>query len=166
MKNPKVYTNLIDALNRWYVTAKTELGLELNKVANALVTVNEAPQLPPIVCLCGSTRFKDEFMAANRRETLEGRIVLSVGFFGQEEGLDQRSITKQGLDVLHKRKIDLADEVYILNVDKYIGDSTRSEVEYARAHGKPVRWLNASTDCLTGEQFEYVLEGKPTAEVV
>ena len=45
------------------------------------------------------------------------------------------------LDELHKRKIDLADDVLILNVGGYIGESTRSELNYARAHGKPVRFL-------------------------
>lgn len=165
MKNPKVYTGLVDALNRWYVGAKTELGLELNKVANALVTVNEAPMLPPIVCLCGSTRFYEQFQKSNFDETMAGRIVLSVGFY-PHGGFESRQLhggdvgvtaeEKVALDVLHKRKIDLADEVLVLNVDGYIGDSTRSEVEYARATGKPVRWLNYSVDVVAGEQCENV----------
>lgn len=162
MKNPKVYAGLTDALNRWYVTAKTELGLELNKVANALVTVNEAPSLPAIVCLCGSTRFYEQFQKSNFDETMAGRIVLSVGFYphgpkesrahGGDVGITAEE--KIALDVLHKRKIDLADEVLVLNVNGYIGDSTRSEVEYARATGKPVRWLNFSADVAVGEMVE------------
>ena len=44
------------------------------------------------------------------------------------------------LDDMHKRKIDMADEIYVINVGGYIGDSTRSEIQYAEEHGKPVRY--------------------------
>jgi hypothetical protein len=102
---------------------------------------------PRIVCLCGSTRFYAAFQEANYRETMAGRIVLSVGFYphaateahGEERGCTPEE--KAALDELHKRKIDLADEVLILNVGGYVGSSTRSELAYARDHGKPVRWL-------------------------
>lgn len=103
---------------------------------------------PRIVCLCGSTRFMGAFQEANLRETMEGRIVLSIGcntksdkdVFNGLNPYDARGV-KQKLDELHKRKIDLADEVLILNVDGYIGESTRSEIEYAQAHGKEIRFL-------------------------
>ena len=103
---------------------------------------------PRVVCLCGSTRFWREFQRASLRETMAGRIVLSIGaatgtddeHFGNlpKEEYDR---VKTMLDELHKRKIDLADEVLILNVNGYIGQSTRSELEYAQALGKPVRYL-------------------------
>jgi hypothetical protein len=96
---------------------------------------------PVIVCLCGSTRFGEAFKDAMRSETLAGRIVLSVGLLGHAEGIDMDGPVKATLDELHKRKIDLADEVLILNVGGYIGSSTRSELEYAKAHGKNVRYL-------------------------
>lgn len=104
--------------------------------------------MPMIVCLCGSTRFMDAFQEANLRETLAGFIVLSVGcntksdadMFGGMTG-DEQVALKERLDALHKRKIDLADEVLVLNVNQYIGDSTRSEIEYAQATGKSVRYL-------------------------
>jgi hypothetical protein len=106
----------------------------------------DAPR-PRIVCLCGSTRFKDAFDEANYQETMAGHIVLSVGFYmhatGNKHG-EQIGATpdqKVRLDELHKRKIDLADEILVLNVGGYIGDSTRSEIDYAERHGKPVRWL-------------------------
>jgi hypothetical protein len=101
----------------------------------------EQYERPVIVCLCGSTRFADAFIKAQKDETLAGRIVLTVGLFGHVEGLDMEGPTKQMLDELHKRKIDLADRVLVLNVDGYVGASTRSEVLYARAHHKPVEWL-------------------------
>jgi hypothetical protein len=98
---------------------------------------------PTIVTLCGSTRFREAFIDANRRETLAGRIVLSVGLYGHHEGLDMAGTDKQALDSLHLRKIDLADEVLILNVGGYIGASTQREIAYAQQAGKPIRWLEA-----------------------
>lgn len=105
-----------------------------------------APDMPRIVCLCGSTRFWKTFQEINLRETRSGKIVLSIGAAtgSDAEHLANGSITfadKEMFDELHKRKIDLADEVLVLNVDGYIGDSTRSEIEYAEANGKPVRYL-------------------------
>ena len=104
---------------------------------------------PKIVVLCGSTRFYDEFQKANYDLTMAGHIVLSVGFYphakaehGHGEGVGHDSQEKVALDELHKRKIDLADEVFVLNVGGYIGESTRSEVEYAIEHSVPVTWLD------------------------
>ncbi|MBO4407504.1 MAG: hypothetical protein J5849_07360 [Clostridia bacterium] len=102
-----------------------------------------------VVTLCGSTRFRDAFTEAQKRLTLEGNIVISVGLFGHSgdrevwENMDEGALTrtKEMLDDMHKRKIDMADEIYVINVGGYIGASTRSEIEYARAHGKPVRYL-------------------------
>lgn len=104
---------------------------------------------PSIVVLCGSTRFYDEFQQANYNLTMAGQIVLSVGFYphakaehGHGEGVGHDSQEKVALDELHKRKIDLADEVLVVSDESgYYGDSTRSEIEYARLHGKPVRFL-------------------------
>ncbi len=99
---------------------------------------------PKVVCLCGSSRFYDAYQLANYRETMAGRIVLSIGFYPHSdehgEGVGHDSEEKVKLDELHLRKIDLADEVLILNVGGYIGDSTRRELAYARSLGKPVRW--------------------------
>ena len=95
-----------------------------------------------VITLCGSTRFKDTFMEVQKRLTLQGCIVISVGLFGHagdEEVWTEG--TKEMLDDMHKRKIDMADEIFVINVDGYIGSSTRSEIEYARKTGKPVRYL-------------------------
>jgi hypothetical protein len=105
----------------------------------------------PVVTLCGSTRFKDEFMEAQKRLTLEGNIVISVGLFGHSgdqevwENMDEGTLTKtkEMLDDMHKRKIDMADSIYVINVGGYIGDSTRSEIEYAKEHGKGVQYLES-----------------------
>ena len=102
----------------------------------------ERSMLYPIVTLCGSTRFKDAFMEAQKRLTLEGNIVISVGLFGHSGDEEVWSEgTKEMLDDMHKRKIDMADEIYVINVGGYIGSSTKSEIEYARDTGKEVRYL-------------------------
>ena len=102
-----------------------------------------------VVTLCGSTRFKDEFMQVQKKLTLEGCIVISVGLFGHSgdeevwEGMSEDTLTstKIMLDDMHKRKIDMADEIFVINKNGYIGDSTRSEIAYAESHGKPVKYL-------------------------
>ena len=102
-----------------------------------------------VITLCGSTRFRDEFMETQKRLTLEGNIVISVGLFGHSgdnevwEAMDEGTLTKtkEMLDDMHKRKIDMADEIFVVNVGGYIGSSTRSEIEYAETTGKPVRYL-------------------------
>ena len=95
-----------------------------------------------VITLCGSTRFKDAFMDAQKRLTLEGNIVLSVGLFGHS---GDKEVWTEGIkemfDDMLKRKIDMADEVYIINVNGYIGSSTQSEIEYAKATGKTVKYL-------------------------
>lgn len=102
-----------------------------------------------VITLCGSTRFKDEFMKAQKELTLKGNIVISVGLFGHSgdwevwENMDEGTITKtkEMLDDMHKRKIDMADEIFVINVGGYIGSSTKSEIEYALKNGKKVNYL-------------------------
>ncbi|MBR5961082.1 MAG: hypothetical protein IKZ98_08800 [Clostridia bacterium] len=95
-----------------------------------------------VITLCGSTRFKDEFMEAQKQLTLEGNIVISVGMFGHAGDNEVWTEgTKEMLDDMHKRKIDMADEIFVINVGGYIGESTRSEIEYAKKTGKNVRYL-------------------------
>ena len=105
---------------------------------------------PTIVCLCGSTRFKDEFIRANFQETLAGKIVLTIGCDQRtdaELGIDDETKrklddeTKRKLDELHWHKIRLADEVLILNVGGYIGQSTQRELALAIAKSKRLRFL-------------------------
>lgn len=96
----------------------------------------------PVITLCGSTRFKEQFLEAQKLLTLEGNIVISVGLFGHSGDNEVWTEgTKQMLDDMHKRKIDLADSIYVINVGGYIGESTRSEIEYARKNGKRIEYL-------------------------
>ena len=102
-----------------------------------------------VITLCGSTRFKDEFMKAQRDLTLKRNIVISVGLFGHAgdaevwESMDEGTYTKTKLmlDDMHKRKIDMADEIFVINVNGYIGESTKSEIEYAKKTGKVINYL-------------------------
>jgi hypothetical protein len=98
----------------------------------------------PVITLCGSTRFKNAFFEAQKRLTLEGNIVISVGLFGHS-GDDEvwTEGTKEMLDDMHKRKIDMADGIYVINVGGYIGQSTRSEIDYARSQGKTIDYLES-----------------------
>ena len=101
----------------------------------------------PVITLCGSTRFKEQFMEAQKRLTLAGNIVISVGLFGHsgdEEVWTEG--TKEMLDNMHKRKIDMADSIYVINVGGYIGESTRSEIAYAIKNGKKVEYLEPIKD--------------------
>lgn len=95
-----------------------------------------------VITLCGSTRFKDEFLREQKRLSLEGNIVISVGLFGHS-GDDEvwADGVKEMLDDMHKRKIDMADGIFVINKDGYIGTSTASEIEYAKAHKKKIRYL-------------------------
>lgn len=97
---------------------------------------------PKIVTLCGSTRFQRAFELATKYETLDGRIVLSVGFFSHAEGQTVDRKIKAKLDVLHVRKIEMSDEILVLNVDEYIGESTEREIEVALSYGVTVRFLS------------------------
>ena len=95
-----------------------------------------------VITLCGSTKFKDEFLKEQKRLTLEGNIVISVGLFGHS-GDDEvwNDNIKEMLDDMHKRKIDMADEIFVINKCGYIGSSTKSEIEYAKKTEKPVHYL-------------------------
>jgi hypothetical protein len=104
--------------------------------------VSVEPPPPRIVCLCGSTRFSKAFHDANLAETLAGRIVLTIGCDTRsDDAIGLPADAKEKLDALHLRKIDLADEVLILNVGGYVGESTARELAYAREHEKVVRWF-------------------------
>ena len=95
-----------------------------------------------VVTLCGSTRFREAFLREQKRLTLAGCIVLSVGLFGHSgDGEVFTEGTKEMLDDMHKRKIDMADGIFVINVGGYIGESTRSEIEYAMRTGKDVEYL-------------------------
>ena len=108
-----------------------------------------------VVCLCGSGQFKDVFERENERLTLGGYIVLAPGCFRfhrkNAEFVPVLGKTRKTmLDKMHLQKIDMADEVFVLNVGGYVGESTRREIEYAKKSGKPVLWLEPGHDEVAG----------------
>jgi hypothetical protein len=106
---------------------------------------------PKVYTLCGSTRFPDAFNVANMHLSLQGHIVIGLGMFGHaDEPRGSRFLTSDGdestphkksLDVLHLRKIDLSDAIFVINIGGYVGSSTRREIAYATANGKNVEWM-------------------------
>lgn len=107
-----------------------------------------------IITLCGSTKFKDEFIKAQKDLTLQGNIVISVGLFGHSGDNEVwTNDTKEMLDDMHKRKIDLADEIFVINKNGYIGSSTLSEIEYAMETGKEIKYLEHIHDLIRDNGF-------------
>ena len=97
-----------------------------------------------VITLCGSTRFKNEFMEAQKRLTLEGNVVITVGLYGHSgDDVVWTEGVKDMLDRQHLAKIDLADEIFVINVGGYIGDSTRREIAYAEFKGKSITYLES-----------------------
>lgn len=95
-----------------------------------------------VITLCGSTRFKDTFLEVLKKLTLEGNIVLLPGVYAHAGDDEAWGIgVKDFLDDMHRRKIDMSDEIYVVNPGGYIGDSTRGEIDYARRNGRGIRYL-------------------------
>jgi hypothetical protein len=112
-----------------------------------------------VITLCGSTRFKEEFLEAQKRLTLEGNIVISVGLFGHSgDDVVWTEGVKDMLDRQHLAKIDLADEIYVINVGGYIGDSTRREIAYAEFKGKTIKYMENSKKASIYENYAALRE--------
>ena len=96
-----------------------------------------------IITLCGSIKFKDKFIKVQEKLTLEGNIVLTPNFFNniKKEEIDEE--TKKMLDEMHRQKIDMSDEIYIINFGGYIGESTKAEIEYVKTKGKKLSYLES-----------------------
>jgi len=95
-----------------------------------------------VITLCGSTKFKEQFLEQQKRLTLEGNIVISVGLFGHSGDVEVwNENKKEMLDDMHFRKIDMADEIFVINVNGYIGESTKREIEYAEQNNKIINYL-------------------------
>lgn len=115
-------------------------NLSFSETRNPFVEANE-PERPTVVCLCGSTRFRQEMTDTNARLTLSGSIVLAPGVFAHD-GDEITEDQTRDLDALHLRKIDMADEVLIVDPGGYVGESTKHEIAYARKQGKPLYFLS------------------------
>jgi len=106
---------------------------------------------PPVICLCGSTRFADHHAIMRWELEKQGAIVLMINYlpawyaeaqgWGGHDHFGEKAGIKEELDELHLRKIDISDKVMVINVGGYVGESTRKEIEYAIKEGKPVEYL-------------------------
>ena len=108
------------------------------------------------ITLCGSTKFKKHFEIINRQLTLEGHLVYSVGVFGHSEKITLTDEQKIDLDTVHLLKIDNSDAIFVIDVDGYIGESTRNEIEYAKLTKKTVKYLSNFPDLMTICDFETI----------
>lgn len=111
--------------------------------SNVVKVLHWGDNPPSVICLCGSTKFKSEFLSANRALTLAGHVVVMPGVFGHTDGGFLDGETKRKLDELHLKKIEMADIVYVINPNGYIGSSTRNEIEHAESLGKIIRYLES-----------------------
>ena len=106
------------------------------------------PSKPKIVTLCGSSRFCDVMaVCAWLIERDEGAIAMSLhllpGWYPNcpEHHLAEHEGVAHSMDALHLQKIDLSDEIFVVNVNDYFGSSTANEIEHAKATGKVIRWF-------------------------
>ncbi|MFD2444163.1 hypothetical protein ACFSO7_09255 [Bacillus sp. CGMCC 1.16607] len=97
-----------------------------------------------VITLCGSTKFKNQFREAEASLTLQGNIVISLGFFEQSEGIELTKEQEKLFEDLHYRKIDISDEIFVIDVNGYIGTSTKKEIEYAKRKEKVIRYYSQS----------------------
>ncbi|MDG5788358.1 hypothetical protein QA612_12785 [Evansella sp. AB-P1] len=97
-----------------------------------------------VITLCGSTKFKEQFEQANAHLTLQGNIVISLGFFEQYEGIELNDEQIRLFEKIHIKKIDMSDEIFVIDVNGYIGESTRKEIDYAHIHEKTVNYYSKS----------------------
>ena len=112
-----------------------------------------------VITLCGSTRFKEEFLEAQKRLTLEGNVVITVGLFGHSgDDVVWTEGVKDMLDRQHLAKIDLADEIIVINVGGYVGDSTRREIAYAEFKGKSIKYMENSKKASIYENYAALRE--------
>jgi len=97
-----------------------------------------------VITLCGSTKFKKQFEQANAYLTLQGNAVFSLAFFEQSEGFEITTEQARLFEKIHFRKIDMSDEIFVIDVGGYIGTSTRNEIIYAEQNGKAVSYYSES----------------------
>lgn len=94
-----------------------------------------------VITLCGSTKFKETFENVQKDLTLQGNVIFSLDFFSKSDNISITPDLEKLLFEIHLQKIDMSDEIFVINVDGYIGESTKKEIEYAKQKGKTVTYL-------------------------
>jgi hypothetical protein len=109
------------------------------------VTSGSAPAAEPtVVTLCGSLRFRDKLERLEAELSLAGHVVLAPAALDPSVALGADARARLG--EVHLRKVAMAEEVLVVNVGEYVGESTGREIEHARALGIPVRFLEPPAD--------------------
>ena len=136
------YNENRDAYRAKYKAFDKALELLTPSIVESTAPMDGGGKRMKVITLCGSTRFKEQFLEQQKRLTLEGNVVISVGLFGHSGDNEVwKSGTKEMLDKMHLQKIDMADEIFVINVGGYIGESTIREISYAESKGKIVKYL-------------------------
>ena len=95
----------------------------------------------PVITLCGSTKFKDDFIRVAEDLERKGNMTINLAVFTHANGYSISEEDKKMFDLIHRQKIDMSDMIMVINKDGYIGESTRSEIEYAKEHGKEILYM-------------------------
>lgn len=117
-----------------YEEVLKENGFEMDKM-------KYKPREHKVITLCGSTKFKEDFLRKQEELTLKGYIVLSVGVFVHDNNIEVTEEQKVELDKIHKDKIRMSDAIYVINRDNYVGESTKSEIEFAKELNKTIIYM-------------------------
>lgn len=140
----RLYTDIFERFKRFLTSASRGM-IELRRKQRYEERLkNRKTRHYKVITLCGSTRFKDAFMREQKRLTLEGNIVISVGLFGHsgdDEVWADDGQVKVMLDDIHMQKIDMSDGIFVINEGGYIGESTKREIEYAMINDKTVEFM-------------------------
>lgn len=104
----------------------------------------------PVVTLCGSSKFRDDFRRVEKELCLKGNVVLSMNLFGHTDSPEAfKPETKSMLDDIHKQKISMSDFIYVINKGGYIGESTRNEIKFAKSLGIEVHYMEENINDIT-----------------
>lgn len=127
----------------WDGTGRT-VGDMIREVFNDWKETRRLGMKPKIVCIIGSSKFKAQELGIAQRETLLGKVALVHGFWHHVDMVPITNEQKNKIDELMLSKIDMADEVFVVNVNGYVGASTQRGIDYAQSLGKPVKYLEGT----------------------
>ena len=138
-------------------TARKRKLLNIINISMMAYEVDKGPTYSKIITLCGSTRFYKKFDEVMLKLTLAGWIVFTIGTHQfSDHDLPNVNNVKKMLDKMHKTKIDMSAAIFVIDVDGYIGESTKTEIAHAYATDKKVFHLSKKKDLkkiLIGEKI-------------
>lgn len=125
-----------------YIGDATQSEIEYAASRGIRITYHEPLITKPyVVTLCGSGKFREELNTEFMRLTEKGFIVLTPAIFKFPSAMRFTIRDHAVLDVVHQKKMQMSDEVRIINVNGYIGSDTRKEIEWCKSHGIKITYL-------------------------